>query len=86
MIECSTIGLLKDDQIALKFMDEIRVVGTIMWLHDGTGGVRFHHPMHDAIAAHLGFHPTAAPIRIEPTDRFGRAVPPLSSLRRRRSI
>lgn len=65
------------DRVAIKFLQNITVLGTVAWLLGDWVGVEFDNPMHDAIAAHLGFSPAPISVPAQPRDHFGRAVPSL---------
>lgn len=72
------------DRISFKFLQMVRVSGTVAWLNGDHAGVEFDSPMHDAVAAHLGFSPALTPLPVQTTDHFGRAVPALRSPFKRR--
>ena len=68
------------DAIEVTLLDGVAASGTVAWVKDGTMGVKFDTPVNPAMVRYFEITKHTDKQVFRPTDRFGRAVPPLSGL------
>lgn len=70
-----------DEQIHFRFLDGVRVEGSVVWQNGRYAGVQFSEELHPALVLHLGFKPVAVSMsEFVPRDRFGRDLPPIGGM------
>ena len=66
------------DEVEITLLQGVVVGGSVIWVKDGSFGVRFHRPIGEATVKYFRLTDWSQPSIDEPTDGFGRSLPPLN--------
>jgi hypothetical protein len=68
------------DAIEITLLEGLTVPGVVIWAENGVLAVNFDHPVGEVAVRYFDADKPASSENFRPTDRFGRAMPPLSRL------
>lgn len=67
-----------DDRVEVTLLEGVVVKGRVKWARDGVLGIAFDHPLNDATIRYCEAGRMITGEHYQPTDQFGRPLPPLN--------